>query len=131
MRASCIVSAGSVLRGEFPAFSRIAGNPATVVGDSRDGDARWLDAQPALRAHYDAWAAVADRLRRALEQLPEVEAGKAAWVALLPVSQALRPMKLKAQRGVGLWDVAGPLLRVGGLAGVLAFQQLDHVEAGG
>ncbi len=29
---------------------------------------------------------------------------KAAWVALLPVSQALRPMKLKAQRGVGLWD---------------------------
>jgi acetyltransferase-like isoleucine patch superfamily enzyme len=56
----CIVSAGSVLRGDFPAFSRIAGNPAQVVGDSRDGDARWLAGQPALRAHYDAWAAVAD-----------------------------------------------------------------------
>ena len=53
----CIVSAGSVLRGDFPAFSRIAGNPAQVVGDSRDGDARWLADQPALRAHYDAWAA--------------------------------------------------------------------------
>ena len=53
----CIVSAGSVLRGDFPAFSRIAGNPAQVVGDSRDGDARWLDEQPALRARYDAWAA--------------------------------------------------------------------------
>ena len=53
----CIVSAGSVLRGDFPAFSRIAGNPARVVGDSRDGDARWLAEQPALRAHYDAWAA--------------------------------------------------------------------------
>lgn len=29
---------------------------------------------------------------------------KALWVALLPISQALRPMKLKAQRGVELWD---------------------------
>ena len=56
----CIVSAGSVLRGDFPAFSRIAGNPAQVVGDSRDGDARWLAEQPALRAHYDAWAAADD-----------------------------------------------------------------------
>jgi acetyltransferase-like isoleucine patch superfamily enzyme len=52
----CIVSAGSVLRGDFPEFSRIAGNPARVVGDSRDGDARWLADQPALRAHYEAWA---------------------------------------------------------------------------
>ena len=56
----CIVSAGSVLRGDFPAFSRIAGNPAQVVGDSREGDARWLAEQPALRAHYDAWATAAD-----------------------------------------------------------------------
>ena len=52
----CIVRAGSVLRGDFPAFAVIAGNPAVVVGDSRDGDARWLAEHPALRAHYDAWA---------------------------------------------------------------------------
>ena len=31
--------------------------PALVVGDASAGDHRWLDAEPALRAHYDAWAA--------------------------------------------------------------------------
>ena len=30
---------------------------AVVVGDARTGDQRWLDADPGLRAHYDAWAA--------------------------------------------------------------------------
>lgn len=53
----CIVRAGSVLRGEYPEFSVIAGNPAVVVGDAREGDRRWLDEHPELRAHYDAWAA--------------------------------------------------------------------------
>ena len=52
----CIVRAGSVLRGDFPEHSVIAGNPATVVGDARDGDARWLAEQPALRDAYEAWA---------------------------------------------------------------------------
>ena len=52
----CIVRAGSVLRGTFPEFSVIAGNPAAVVGDAREGDRRGLDAHPALRAHHDAWA---------------------------------------------------------------------------
>ena len=55
--AGCIVRAGSVLRGRYPAHSLITGNPAVVVGDARSGDQRWLDAEPALRAHYDAWAA--------------------------------------------------------------------------
>ena len=55
----CIVRAGSVLRGHFPEFSLIAGNPAVVVGDARQGDARWLADQPALRAHYEAWAGAA------------------------------------------------------------------------
>ena len=52
----CIVRAGSVLRGDYPEFSVIAGNPAAVMGDAREGDARWLAAQPELRAHYQAWA---------------------------------------------------------------------------
>ncbi len=52
----CIVRAGSVVRGEYPEFSVVAGNPAVVVGDSREGDARWLEAQPELRPHYEAWA---------------------------------------------------------------------------
>ena len=55
--AGCIVRAGSVLRGHYPAHSLIAGNPAVVVGDARTGDQRWLDAEPALHAHYHAWAA--------------------------------------------------------------------------
>lgn len=56
----CIVRAGSVLRGDFPAHSLIAGNPARVVGDARDGDAQALAADPALQAQYQAWAGVRD-----------------------------------------------------------------------
>ena len=58
----CIVRAGSVLRGDYPEFSLIAGNPAVVVGDARQGDARWLADQPALRAHYEAWAGTAAKV---------------------------------------------------------------------
>lgn len=53
----CIVRAGSVLRGAYPEHAVVAGNPAQVVGDAREGDAKWLAAQPELKAHYDAWAA--------------------------------------------------------------------------
>ena len=53
----CIVRAGSVLRGDYPAFAVIAGNPAVVVGDSRDGDARWLAGRPDVRQHHAGWAA--------------------------------------------------------------------------
>ena len=52
----CIVRACSVLRGDYPAHAVIAGNPALVVGDARAGDRRWLAADPALAASYDAWA---------------------------------------------------------------------------
>ena len=52
----CVVRAGSVLRGHYPEHALIAGNPAVVVGDARDGDAKALAADPALRAHYAAWA---------------------------------------------------------------------------
>jgi acetyltransferase-like isoleucine patch superfamily enzyme len=56
----CIVRAGSVLRGVYPEFAVVAGNPAQVVGDARDGDRRWLQAHPELRAPYDAWAGSGD-----------------------------------------------------------------------
>ena len=52
----CIVRAGSVLRGDYPAFAVIAGNPAVVVGDSREGDARWLAGRPDVRQHHAGWA---------------------------------------------------------------------------
>lgn len=52
----CIVRAGSVLRGDYPEHAVIAGNPAVVVGDAREGDAKALAADPSLRAHHEAWA---------------------------------------------------------------------------
>ena len=51
-----LVRAGSVVRGAFPDFAVLAGNPAVVVGDTREGDAKWLAEHPDLRANYDAWA---------------------------------------------------------------------------
>ena len=51
-----LVRAGAVVRGAFPDFAVLAGNPAVVVGDTREGDAKWLDDHPQWRAHYDAWA---------------------------------------------------------------------------
>ena len=37
-------------------FAVLAGNPAQVVGDTREKDEAWLAEHPELRAHYDAWA---------------------------------------------------------------------------
>ena len=51
-----LVRAGSVVRGEFADFAVLAGNPAVQVGDTRDGDAKWLAEHPQLREHYEAWA---------------------------------------------------------------------------
>lgn len=62
----CLVRAGSVLRGAYPEHAVIAGNPAVVVGDARDGDANALAADPSLRTHYEAWAGA-----RADEPSPE------------------------------------------------------------
>lgn len=52
----CLVASHSRVRGTFPDFAVIAGSPATVVGDTRDTDADWLDRHPQWRAHYEAWA---------------------------------------------------------------------------
>lgn len=51
-----IVSAYSFVRGDFPDFSIIAGNPAVVVGDTRELDKKYLDEYPELKAHYHEWA---------------------------------------------------------------------------
>lgn len=52
----CIVSAYSMVKGTFPDFSVIAGNPAVVVGDTREIDEPFLQAHPELRAYYEKWA---------------------------------------------------------------------------
>ena len=51
-----IVSAYSLVKGDFPDFAIIAGNPATVVGDTREMDKKSLDKYPELRGYYDEWA---------------------------------------------------------------------------
>ena len=51
-----LVKAYSYVDGEVPDFAVVAGQPAVVVGDTRELDRAWLDSHPAERAHYDAWA---------------------------------------------------------------------------
>lgn len=53
-----IVSAHSYVKGEFPDFSIISGQPAKVVGDVRELDAPVLREHPELHQHYKAWAEV-------------------------------------------------------------------------
>ena len=51
-----LIKAYSYVDGEVPDFAVVAGQPAVVVGDTRDLDRAWLDAHPAARGAYDAWA---------------------------------------------------------------------------
>jgi acetyltransferase-like isoleucine patch superfamily enzyme len=50
-----LVCAGSFVRGDFPDFAILEGNPARVVGDSRHGDEKLLARHPELRVLYEAW----------------------------------------------------------------------------
>lgn len=54
----CLVQSHSRVRGDFADFSVIAGSPAIVVGDTRDGDAALLAEHPEWRDRYEAWAGV-------------------------------------------------------------------------
>ena len=54
----CLVQAHSRVRGQFPDFAVIAGNPAVAVGDTRDVDAALLALHPEWRDRYEAWAGV-------------------------------------------------------------------------
>lgn len=51
-----IVSAYSLVKGEFPDFAIIAGNPAVVVGDTREIDNKQLAKYPELQGYYDEWS---------------------------------------------------------------------------
>jgi acetyltransferase-like isoleucine patch superfamily enzyme len=52
----CLVSAYSLVKGEFEDYSVIAGNPAKRVGDTREMDAPHLQRHPDLKLHYEQWA---------------------------------------------------------------------------
>lgn len=53
-----IVSAYSYVKGDFPDFSIIAGNPAVVIGDTRELDEKYLSNHPELLTYYQEWAKV-------------------------------------------------------------------------
>jgi acetyltransferase-like isoleucine patch superfamily enzyme len=52
-----VVKAYTYVDGNVPDFAIVAGQPAVVVGDTRDADRAWLEQNPERRHHYDAWAA--------------------------------------------------------------------------
>ena len=56
IRKGSLVSAFSMVKGEFPEFSIIAGNPAKVVGDTREMDKQYLKEHPELKDYYYEWA---------------------------------------------------------------------------
>lgn len=51
-----IVAAYSYVKGDFPDFSIIAGNPAKVIGDTRKMDEKYLKEHPELNEYYNEWA---------------------------------------------------------------------------
>ncbi|MEA3480305.1 MAG: acyltransferase [Bacteroidota bacterium] len=51
-----LVAAYSHVKGEFPDFAIIRGNPAEVVGDTREMDKKYLDQHPELVKFYESWA---------------------------------------------------------------------------
>ncbi len=55
-----IVRAFSYVSGTVPDFAIVAGQPAQVVGDTREIDEPWLAAHPQWQAAYSDWAARSD-----------------------------------------------------------------------
>lgn len=51
-----LVTAYTLVKGEFPDFAIIAGNPAQVVGDTRVKDSKLLNEYPELAEYYTEWA---------------------------------------------------------------------------
>jgi acetyltransferase-like isoleucine patch superfamily enzyme len=51
-----IISAYSMVKGTFPDFAIIAGNPAKQIGDTRDMDKEYLENNSELLQYYNEWA---------------------------------------------------------------------------
>jgi acetyltransferase-like isoleucine patch superfamily enzyme len=51
-----IVAAFSYVKGDFPDFAIIAGNPAKVIGFTGDKDAQLLEQYPHLQQFYQEWS---------------------------------------------------------------------------
>ena len=51
-----LVKAYSYVKGVFPEFSIISGNPAVRIGDTRNIDKKYIDDDQELRMYYNEWA---------------------------------------------------------------------------
>ena len=51
-----LVQSHSLVKGTFPEFSIIAGNPAERIGDTRDLDEKYLKENDVLKKTYSQWA---------------------------------------------------------------------------
>ncbi|MBP7497420.1 MAG: acyltransferase [Bacteroidales bacterium] len=51
-----IVAAYSYVQGDFPDFAIIKGNPAVVVGSTKDIDSKYIEEYPELKKFYSEWA---------------------------------------------------------------------------
>ena len=54
-----LVRAFSYVSGEVPDFAVVGGQPAQVIGDTRQLDKTWLSSHPEQRANYEAWVQTA------------------------------------------------------------------------
>jgi acetyltransferase-like isoleucine patch superfamily enzyme len=52
----CIVSAFSYVKGNFPDFSVIKGNPAQIVGSTKERDSSLINDNPELGLFYNSWS---------------------------------------------------------------------------
>ena len=52
----CLVAAYTYLKGDYPDFSILSGNPARVAGSTKNLDERYLRDHPGLRELYNVWA---------------------------------------------------------------------------
>lgn len=50
---ACIIGAGSIVKGEFPDYSIIVGNPAKIVGDTRKVDEKLYQSGIEFKNYYD------------------------------------------------------------------------------
>jgi acetyltransferase-like isoleucine patch superfamily enzyme len=48
----CVITAHSYVKGEFPDYAIISGNPAKIIGDTREKDTVYLESHPDLKKFY-------------------------------------------------------------------------------
>jgi len=50
---ACIIGAGSIVKGDFPDYSIIAGNPAKIIGDTKSVDSKIFEKSMEKRYYYN------------------------------------------------------------------------------